>query len=240
MDQNRIKYEKQWDSYWRQIVGNDQHNSVVWETAPERSAWEDMKRFQPYINENLPLLDLGCGSGKQTRFLARYFRRVIGVDVSPAVVEYAQRTTEDINSNVEWRVFNALDIKGAEALHAEFGDMNIYMRGVLHLIEERDRPNFVSTLEILLGTLGTLYLIEIRRVEGGTYLHLVNRDGSLRFPELVRSIGFNNIRDRVMYFPDDQWELLDAGENVGLSTIKLKDGKEGLLPADYLILRNRL
>jgi SAM-dependent methyltransferase len=238
MDQKQMKYHRHWDSYWRRIVVNKLQSRVLWESDPERSAWEDMERFRPYINEELPLLDLGCGSGKQTKFLAQYFRRVIGVDVSPTVVEHAQRTSGD-SSSVEWRVFNALNVKEAEVLHSEFGDMNIYMRGVFHVIDESDRDNFVSTLETLLGAQGILYQIELT-VEALTYVRSINRDGSLRFPKVVQPTGFNNKRDREIYFPNNRWQLLDEGENVGLPTIDLKDGQEGVVPADYLILRKRL
>jgi SAM-dependent methyltransferase len=238
MDQKQMRYRRHWDSYWRQIVANNLQGRVLWESAPERSAWEDMERFRPYINEALPLLDLGCGSGKQTRFLARHFGRVIGVDVSPAVVEHAQQTSDD-NSSVEWRVFNALNTKEAEALHAELGDMNIYVRGVFHVIDEKDRDIFVSTLETLLGAQGTLYQIELT-VEALAYVRAINHDGSLRFPKVVQPTGFNISRDKEKYFPGNRWMLLDEGENVTLHTVALKNGEEGAVPANYLVLRRRV
>jgi 2-polyprenyl-3-methyl-5-hydroxy-6-metoxy-1,4-benzoquinol methylase len=41
------------------------------------------------------LLDLGCGLGVGTRFLAPSFQRVVGVDVSPEALEEARRRTSD-------------------------------------------------------------------------------------------------------------------------------------------------
>ena len=44
------------------------------------------------------VLDIGCGNGRQTRFLARHFQKVVGVDISAAAVELARReTTRETN-----------------------------------------------------------------------------------------------------------------------------------------------
>lgn len=42
-------------------------------------------------------LDVGCGSGQGTVFLAPYFTTVIGLDVSPAQLELAQANSRPPN-----------------------------------------------------------------------------------------------------------------------------------------------
>ncbi|GAB4511775.1 MAG: hypothetical protein OHK0046_10330 [Anaerolineae bacterium] len=37
-------------------------------------------------------MDTGCGSGTQTAFLAQHFPTVIGMDVSPAALDIAERS----------------------------------------------------------------------------------------------------------------------------------------------------
>lgn len=238
MDQRQVRYERHWDSYWRRIDQGGPQARVLWETDPEYSAQADLARFQKHFKNDLPLLDLGCGGGKQTRFFAQCFPTVIGVDVSPTVVRRAQEDG-DGETNIEFRVFNALDLKEAEALHHEFGDMNVYMRGIFHVIDEEDRQTFVTTLEILLGKLGTLYLIELT-AEALEYVRSISSDRTLRFPRVVHPTGFNISTDKEKYFPDDRWTLLDEGENVTLHTVTLKNGEEGAVPANYLILRRNL
>ncbi|MCB8978386.1 MAG: class I SAM-dependent methyltransferase [Ardenticatenaceae bacterium] len=238
MNQKTMRYRQHWDSYWRHIVDNNLQGRVLWESEPERFAGEEIERFRPFINQDLPLLDLGCGSGKQTSFMAQHFNRVIGVDVSPAVVDHARQSNDD-NGRVDWRVFNALNADEAVALHDEIGDMNIYVRGVFHVIDKKDREQFVSTIETLLGTEGTLYLIELT-VEALTYVRSINRDGSIRFPKVVQPTGFNNASDQESYFPSERWELLASGEDVSLPTIPLEDGKVGAVPANYLVLRRKI
>jgi hypothetical protein len=153
------------------------------------------------------------------------------------VVRRAQQTNAGA-ANIEFRVFNAIDLKEAEALHQEFGDLNVYIRGVFHVIDEPDRHDFVTTLETLLGKLGTLYLIELT-AEALEYVRSISIDRTLQFPRVVHPTGFNNSTDREKYFPDSRWELLDEGENVTLHTVTLKDGEEGAVPANYLIMRRR-
>lgn len=237
MTVRETRYLKHWDSYWRQIEKGGSQMRVLWESDPERSAREDMARFEPHMDEELPLLDLGCGSGKQTRFLAQRFQRVIGVDISPTVVERAQRAAVN-DENVEFRVLNALNQADAAMLHQEVGDMNIYMRGVFHVINEPDRHDFVATLETLLGQKGTLYQIELT-VEALDYVRSISHDSSLRFPKVVQPTGFNNNRDRETYFPPDRWLIVDEGENATLHTVTLINGEEGAVPANYLILRRK-
>lgn len=234
MDQRQTRYQRHWDSYWRRIEKGGPDARVLWESDPEFSAWQDIQRFQRYFDDDLPLLDLGCGSGKQTRFLGHYFPRVVGVDVSPTVVRRAQ---DDFGAaNVEFRVFNGLDRNDAEALHEEFGDMNVYIRGVFHVIDEHDRHDFVTTLEILLGERGTLYLIELT-TEALDYVRSISGDSTLKFPRVVHPTGFNSAKDRERFFPTGRWRLLDQGENVTLHTVTLENGDEGAVPANYLVLR---
>lgn len=197
-----------------------------------------MDRFRQHARVDLPLLDLGCGSGMQTRFLAQYFPYVVGVDVSPTVVRRAQENVGG-EANIEFRVLNALDVQEAEALHQEFGDMNIYIRGVFHVIDEQDRGKFIATLETILGREGTLYLIELT-AEALEYVRSISDDRTLRFPRVVHPTGFNNATDKEKYFPDGRWTLLDEGENVTLHTVTLKNGEEGAVPANYLVLRRNL
>ena len=75
---------RHWENYWRSIDKTGRGGQVLWDNEPERASVEDLKRFKPLIlDPSLPLLDFGCGNGRQTRFLATQFDRVIGTDVSP-------------------------------------------------------------------------------------------------------------------------------------------------------------
>jgi 2-polyprenyl-3-methyl-5-hydroxy-6-metoxy-1,4-benzoquinol methylase len=225
-----------WESYWKDIRETGVNGQVFWDSVVERAALEDLGRFKDHINGELPLLDLGCGNGRQTRFLAHHFKKVIGVDVSPSAVRLAELETTEEN-NIEYRVFDGVDTANAHSLHDEFGDLNIYMRGVLHMIKRRDRAKFVESLEILLGERGVLYQIELP-TKAILYLRTLPQEVFSRIPKITRRIGFN-LEERESYYPSDKWTFLDEGQQVTINTTVLSNGETGAVPANYLILKRK-
>jgi 2-polyprenyl-3-methyl-5-hydroxy-6-metoxy-1,4-benzoquinol methylase len=209
---------------------------VFWDSAAERASREDFGRFKDHLDPDLPLLDLGCGNGRQSRFFAQHFKKVIGVDVSPSAIQLAQSETAE-EGNIEYRVFDAVDTESAQALHEEFGDLNIYMRGVLHMIKTRDRSKFVDSLEILLGEKGVLYQIELPS-KAILYLRTLPEEVFSRIPKITRRIGFN-LEERESYYPKDKWTIIDQGQHVTINTATLTNGESGAVPANYLILKKK-
>jgi SAM-dependent methyltransferase len=63
----------------------------------------DVGRFMPDLERLSPgtprtrLLDFGCGVGRVTRVFAQYFDQVVGVDVAPSMIEWAQSLHADCN-----------------------------------------------------------------------------------------------------------------------------------------------
>lgn len=227
-----------WETYWSKISVEDS-GRVFWDDVSETNAEEDLQRFIHYIDPNLPLLDLGCGHGRQTRFFAQHFQQVIGADLSPSAIRIAKSEHPNIDDrgNIEYRVFDALDSESARALHQEFGDMNIYMRGVLHMIKWHDRRQFTNNLALLLGEKGTLYQIELP-TKSILYMRSLPEELFSTIPKITRRVGFNN-EDRRLFYADDRWVVVDEGADVSLSTIPLPEGRKDLMPANYLILRNK-
>lgn len=225
----------EWESYWSHI-SDGTAGAVFWDDVSESDSAADLQRFIHHIDPDLPLLDLGCGHGRQTRFFAHHFRKVIGADISLSAVRIAEAESVD-ETNIEYRVFDGLDAESAYTLHQEFGDVNIYMRGVLHMIKWHDRRMFIDNLAILLGEKGTLYQIELP-TKSILYMRSLPEELFSSLPKISRRVGFNN-EDRRRFYPDDQWILVAEGSNVSLTTIPLAEGQKDMMPANYLILRNK-
>ena len=196
------------------------------------------------MDRSVPIVDLGCGNGRQSRYLARYFDKVIGVDIAPSAIELArQETTEE--KNVEYRVLDATHPEQAEAFHREFGDVNIYIRTVMHVIQKVDRPTFVQSLKIMLGERGVLYQIELTSKALG-YFRSLPAKGKMGLPPLIERVvehgpipvGFD-ATERATLFPESKFDLLKEETGVTVKTIPIALGKEGNVPANYLIVRNR-
>jgi SAM-dependent methyltransferase len=240
------EYLRQWDSYWQTIRKTGAGGEVLWDNVPEKASAQDLVRFAAHMDPDLPLVDVGCGNGRQTRYLAGHFRRVIGLEISPAAVELARRETLGTpqEARISYRVWNGANPGEAEALLREVGDVNIYMRTVFHCVQSSDRPAFVANLATLLGERGTLYQIELSQGALETLRKLPGNSPS-GLPRLVHNVVRNGIhpigfskRDRETYYPDQRWTILDQGDTVAIRTVRLAHGEEALVPANYLVMRS--
>lgn len=238
------EYDRHWEKFWKTVDRTGQDGQVVWDAPTQLAAAEDLPRFLPLMDRSVPIVDLGCGNGRQSRYLARYFDRVIGVDVAPSAIELArQETTEE--TNVEYRVLDATHPEQAEAFHREIGDVNIYIRTVLHVIQKVDRPKFVQSLKTMLGERGVLYQIELTSKALG-YFRSLPVKGKMGLPPLIERVvehgpipvGFD-ANERATLFPESKFDLLREETDVTVKTIPIALGKEGTVPANYLIVRNR-
>lgn len=238
------EYDRHWESFWKTVDRTGADGEVAWDAAPQVAVAEDLPRFLPFMDRSVPILDLGCGNGRQSRYLSKYFDKVIGVDVAPSAVELARHETTE-EKNVEFRVLDATRPDKAAEFHAEFGDVNVYIRTVMHVIQKVDRPRFVESLKILLGERGVLYQIELTSKAFGAMRALPVK-GKFGLPPLVERVvengavpvGFDS-RERAVLFPNPQWELLKEEPDVPVRTIPMVHGKEAILPGTYLIVRGR-
>ncbi|MDX2526948.1 class I SAM-dependent methyltransferase [Streptomyces europaeiscabiei] len=151
-------YREAWEGFWREAPEGP--GEVFWDAGPEWTAAVHVALFEPYLTAPaLPLVDLGCGNGTQTRYLADRFPTVIGADLSTAALDRARRA--DPGRRSAYRLLDAADKTDAETLHADLGDANVYVRGVLHQCEPDDRQRLVDTIATLLGERGRVCLVEL-------------------------------------------------------------------------------
>ncbi|HEX3126124.1 MAG TPA: class I SAM-dependent methyltransferase [Thermoanaerobaculia bacterium] len=238
------EYDRHWEKFWKTVDKTGQDGHVVWDARVEIAAAEDLPRFQSYMDRTVPILDLGCGNGRQSRYLANYFDTVIGADVAPSAIDIARQETKE-EKNVVYRVLDATRPEQAEAFHAEFGDVNVYIRTVMHVIQKVDRPKFVQSLKTLLGEKGVLYQIELSS-QALNYFRSLPAKGKMDLPPLIERVVEHGVvpvgyeaEERVGLFPDSEWELLNEGTGLTVKTIPIAQGQEGAVPASYLIARPR-
>ncbi|WP_030607766.1 class I SAM-dependent methyltransferase [Streptomyces fulvoviolaceus] len=152
------RYREAWEGFWREAPG--EQGAVFWDAEPVLTVGVHLALFEPLlVDPGLPMLDLGCGNGTQTRFLADRFPRVIGADLSAAALDHARRA--DPAGQATYRLLDAAEKSEPETLHAELGDVNVYMRGVLHQAAPEDRQPMVDALATLVGDRGRACLVEL-------------------------------------------------------------------------------
>ncbi len=173
MHPNR-NYKEAWDSYWRDVTPRP--GVAFWDSTPDQAVERELPLFRGAFDPQLPLIDVGCGNGTQTRCLADAFARVIGVDVSEEALRGAR--LHHGAANVEYRALDLLDGPAVRALHAELGDANLYLRGVLHQLRAEDRMPAVHSLAALLGERGRAFLVELAPASEDLFASLAQRFGA--------------------------------------------------------------
>ncbi len=233
------RYATSWENFWSTTTGAP--GEIFWDADPAYAAQQDLALFKSHADPHLPLIDLGCGNGTQTRFLANHFAKVIGTEIAPAAVELAERTNGA--ANVTYRVLDVLRPDDAAALHGDIGDTNIYMRAVLHQLSRSDHATAVQSIERLLGMEGILYLVELSSEAETFFAKLIAEYGPP--PGLARVFqhqitpGMLHENDLESLFPSDRFTLLDQGLSHIRTTHSLPTGEVVKVPAFYAILRRR-
>jgi SAM-dependent methyltransferase len=231
------RYLTSWESFWSTSTGTA--GEIFWDADPAHAAQQDLALFQGSIDPQLPLIDLGCGNGTQTRFLADHFARVIGTEISPAAIEIA-RTKHDA-PNVSYRILDVLSPDDAQAIHGEIGDANLYMRAVLHQLSPADHATAIQSIERLLGRKGVLYLVELSSAAEPYFAQLIKQYGPP--PGLARVFqhqitpGMVNENDLEVLFPPNRFTLLRTGPSHIHTVHTLLTGEVVEVPAFYAILR---
>jgi SAM-dependent methyltransferase len=164
------RYRVAWEGFWSEAP--DEPGAVFWDADASLTAEKHLPLFEPHLTDPaLPLVDLGCGNGTQSRFLAGRFPHVVGADIAEAALKHARHA--DPKGRVTYRQLNAVDRDEAEALHRELGDANVYMRGVLHQVEPQDRRPLADGIATLVGERGRVFLVEPSEVAGQVLKGLV-------------------------------------------------------------------
>ncbi|MFO0698258.1 MAG: class I SAM-dependent methyltransferase [Nitrospira sp.] len=233
------RYATTWESFWGSTTGTV--GEVFWDADPIHASQQDVALFRDHFDPRLPLIDLGCGNGIQTRFLANDFKTVIGTEIAPAAVRLAEKTNGA--ANVSYRLLDVLNPNDAQVLHDEIGDANIYLRAVLHQLSPADQPTAVQSIEWLIGQKGTLYLVELSSSAELFFAQLIEQYGP---PPGLARVFQHQITPGMLHedkleslFPADRYTLLRTGPSHIHTVHSLPTGDVVKVPAFYAILRRR-
>ncbi|MET9698815.1 methyltransferase domain-containing protein [Streptomyces sp. NPDC006529] len=225
------RYRTAWDGYWEQSSGAE--GEPFWDAGAAVTAGRDIALLEPHADPALPIADLGCGNGTQTRFLATRFAAAVGVDLAAAAVAHARRA--DPAGVASYEQLDLTDGPGARALHARLGDAHVYLRAVLHQSDPEDRPAVAATVAALLGDRGRALVLEptdeaeaVMRTVGPTPKLLRVREHDLRpgrvadgeVAELLRGAGLR---------------ILEQGSTALVMSEVRADGSPVELPARWFV-----
>ncbi|MFF8403376.1 class I SAM-dependent methyltransferase [Streptomyces sp. NPDC014846] len=150
-------YRNAWESYWSET--SEGRGEAIWDADPSLSAEPHSALLLPHADPARTIVDLGCGNGTQTRYLATRFARAVGVDLSHAAVEHARRA--ESAGTVEFQQLDLTDTGAVRALHDRLGDSNVYMRAVIHQSEPAARPAVAAAVAEIIGAEGRAFVVEL-------------------------------------------------------------------------------
>ncbi|CAM5345770.1 Class I SAM-dependent methyltransferase OS=Streptomyces alboniger OX=132473 GN=CP975_30005 PE=4 SV=1 [Streptomyces alboniger] len=232
------RYREAWEAFWRAAPA--ERGAVFWDAEPAFTAAVHLALFEPYLrDEGLPLVDLGCGNGTQSRFLAGGFPRVVGVDLSAAAIDRARRA--DPAGEVEFRQFDAVEKGAALLLHEELGDANLYMRGVLHQCDPADRQPLVDAIATLTGERGRAFVVELSEAAKAVLLGLAARPGGpppKLAPVFAHGLSPAEVVDDAvpLHLAAAGLAVLADGELPLVTTESAPDGSRIELPSRWLVV----
>jgi SAM-dependent methyltransferase len=232
-----------WDRYWSSVRRTGAGGEVLWDAEQPAELDGVLARFRTHADRSLPAVDLGCGNGRQARALTEVAPRVIGVDRAPAAVERARADVGE-DPTLEFRVADITDPAFGPALHEELGDVNVHVRGVLHVVDADRRPAVVANLAALAGTRGAVFVCETD-VAGDPLDYLLWQGATpTRLPPVMRRLIAAGVRapshfgsEQVAeYFPPP-WRVVDDGPAVMYGVPVQPGGPLQEIPSHQAVLR---
>jgi len=154
------RYRRAWEGFWEDNSG--EAGAPFWDADAALTAVPHLALLDPHVDRGLPIVDLGCGNGTQTRFLATRFPLAVGVDLSAAAIAHARRLTRGhvCAAGPEFETLNLADPDAVTRLARRTGEANVYMRAVLHQSDGADRGAVAGAIAGFLGVRGRAFVVE--------------------------------------------------------------------------------
>lgn len=236
-----------WDRYWSGINATGAGGEVLWDSGRDSEFLGYKDVLVRHLDPELPVIDVGCGHGSFTRALAAVFPDVVGVDVSAHAIGRARAESAAAASAGRLR-YEVRDMTGpgAAAGLADAPGANIFIRGVLHVLNTDDQLALVENLRLLAGRRGTLFLAETNfqgnPVEYVSHLGATTRGIPAPLERAIRELpmpGKFGPAERAQVLPDEAWELLEDG-TAAIETNQMTDiAAQSLIPGYYAVARPR-
>lgn len=170
------KYAFPWEAFYQGKSEGKNPNGPLWDVGTEDSVALDWPMFQKFADLDLPILDVGCGYGKEAVWFSKHFQQVFASDVSLTAVNRARKACDQ--EGVEFFVSDWSEPDEGEKLRQAHGAMNVYIRAVLHQMKDVDRLTAMRNISsCLAGSNAVCFITEVAP------------DAQVHFEEITGSFG---------------------------------------------------
>ena len=235
-----MNYGAHWEAFYRRTY-HAGDGKALWDVAPGLAVETDLPLFGDLFSPHIPVLDLGCGTGGQSVALARHFPTVIGVDVSEKALALA--SARESAGRLSFSLLDITDREGCRRFSHARGDVNIYLRGVLHQFEPDHLSLAIDHLSLLMGRLGTTFLVEV--AEGIRDYFGTQVPAFHRLPPPVQQVFVSHLPPKGIrleqlphLFPPDRFRLFRSGASGLATNLRFADGSAVSIPAVYAVFGN--
>ncbi|MFF1904511.1 class I SAM-dependent methyltransferase [Kitasatospora sp. NPDC058218] len=231
------RYVRAWEGFWAENTGEP--GEAFWDADATLTAAPHTALLAAHADRTLPIVDLGCGNGTQTRYLAGHFPRAVGVDLSASAVAHARRADRD--AVAEFEQLDLTDLAGVRRLGDRLGEANVYLRAVLHQSDPADRAPVAAAVALLLGRRGRGFVVEPTGAAKTVLQQVAERPGGP--PEKLRQVRKHELRPAEVA-PGEVPELLrgaglevldQGGTDLAMSE-RHPDGTRVALPAHWFVV----
>lgn len=235
-------YGTYWDEFYRQNYLEKTGGKALWDVPVDRSAGLDFPFFHGALHGDLPLLDIGCGTGEIAAYFNRQGQRVIGADVAKEAIDIARLNHAD--KGIDFRVLDITDSEGCMAIHDEYGPVNLYIRGVMHQIALDHLDRYVDNISMLMDGRGSVYMIEVAAGIRDHFLH--HAEGFHNLPKAVQQIFISNlpprgvtVQDIKEHFTPARFEIEFCAETNLATNLQTPGGIAIQIPAVHALIRTK-
>ncbi|WP_026532029.1 class I SAM-dependent methyltransferase [Arthrobacter sp. H41] len=235
---------KAWEGYWSRVQQTGAGGEVLWDSASD-TEWNQYEGFaRKHMDLALPVVDVGCGNGTFTRRLAGVFPLALGIDVARSAVERAELESAGM-SRTGYRTGDFTMAGTGAAIRAECGPVNVFVRGVLHVLRKEQQRALARNLADLVGGTGKVLLTETNfRGNPLAYLQSLGATPGDIPEQLERAIsgipvpGRFGAGERAAAFPAEDWHVDEEGP-VTIEAVTMTSGGPTAIPGYYAMLSRR-